>query len=51
MSSVTSDIPQRKYMLMKFAELEAYDVRNKKTPTFLFKSYFNHTSLKSDKPK
>lgn len=32
MSRGTSAIPQRKYMLMKFAELEDYDVRNKKSP-------------------
>lgn len=51
MSRGTTDIPQSKYMLMEFAELEAYDVRNKKKAKFLFKSYFNHTSLKLDKPK
>lgn len=51
MSTWTTDILQSKYMLMEFAELEAYDIRNKKNVKFLFKSYFNHTSLKSDKSK
>lgn len=50
MSSWTADILQSKNMLMEFAELEAYDIRNKKNVKFLFKSYFNHANLESDKP-
>lgn len=48
MSSGTTDIPQSKYALMEFDELGAYNVRNKKAK-FLFKSYFNYSSLTSDK--
>lgn len=40
MSSGTSDIPQRKYMPMKFADLEAYDIRNKKNPHFSIEDTF-----------
>lgn len=38
-------------MLMAFAELGAYDVRNKEKAEFLLNTYFKHICLKSVKPK